>query len=135
MVISKSETRIILVEDKENMQMLFTEYLSKLGYSQIEVSDDGFDVLNKVVKYKPHLILMDTDIPGPSGYVICRRLNQHEFGARMAIIGMSEDDSVERKQLWLKAGADFFLPKGEITLENLSLLEEKIQTALGKYYY
>ncbi|MEM4268157.1 MAG: response regulator [Candidatus Woesearchaeota archaeon] len=64
--------KIMIVDDEKHIVELVKITLGD-EYDYIEAYD-GNDVLNKIKKVKPDLILLDIMLPGVDGYEICQRL-------------------------------------------------------------
>lgn len=123
----KENIKILVVDDNTIDRHLFSLILKEIGYSQIEQAVDGHNALEVAESYKPHLILMDTQMPMLSGYEVCRQIKQQEDGQNIAIIGMSNGPYEEK---WLQAGADYFVWKEKISN---SFLDSIIQQVLKAY--
>lgn len=131
MPILKSQIRTLIVEDSTDYQRIIQQRLSQLGYSNLEIVGNGGHVLDKAREYQPHLILMDTQLPGMMGYEACKAVREQPWGKRIAILGMSGNFGLDR--IWEEAGADGFVHKDYFFNENKEILDQKIQQALLKY--
>ena len=129
-MILKPNTKILLVEVEVWYQQIFQMILQDLGYLKIETDGNGVTVVEKAREYLPHVILMDTHLPGQEGYEACRQMRAEEWGKHMTILGMSTAGSFHSK--WRDAGADGFFYK-DVFLRYPNKLDEKIQQALEKY--
>jgi CheY-like chemotaxis protein len=60
--------RILVVEDYENLQIIYKEALTGAGY-EVDVTGDGLDALNIAAKaeHQPDLILLDLLLPHMGG--------------------------------------------------------------------
>ena len=66
------------------------------GIPELEVvgeASDGLEVLRKVEKLKPDIVLMDLSMPNMGGIEATRQLSQVEPGVRVLILTVHEDDS------------------------------------------
>ncbi len=133
--ISRQETRVLIVDDDYEYMNLIGQSLERNGYSKIEDCTDGNDAIRLAGEYKPHVILMDTqlfkgraeDQPETTkthGYVACREIRAQDCGKDIAIIGMS---SIDYREKWMDAGADDFAAK-----PFGSEIDDIIQNALEK---
>ena len=65
--------RVMIVEDNELNMKLFHDLLEAHGYATIQTRN-GKDVLQLARRHKPHLILMDIQLPEVSGLDVTRWL-------------------------------------------------------------
>jgi CheY-like chemotaxis protein len=94
----------ILVADDDSINLEFFEVmLSKLGFV-VEKTDNGDDVMEKVKKFHPDLLLLDNILPGMSGWEITKALKGDNNFKGMPIIMLSALDDVKDKSPHLKQG-------------------------------
>ena len=66
-------SKILIVEDDNEIAMLEKDYLEISGY-ETELIQDGCQVVDAVLSGDYDLILLDLMLPGSSGYDICREI-------------------------------------------------------------
>ncbi len=59
-------SKILIVEDEENIRLLYKEELEDLGYEVIQASD-GREAMKKYDLHKPDLMILDIQLPGMDG--------------------------------------------------------------------
>lgn len=101
-------------------------------YSQIRQERNGPRALDLAREYRPGLVLMDTNMPGPHGYEVCQQMRREDYGQTAAIIGMSGNSDPELERKWLQAGADDFVEKGTVNSAKEDFYA-RILAALEKY--
>lgn len=113
-IFGKSQNqRLLIVEDKPDVVKLFTiEIKGAFPTLEIESSDNGISALVKVGQFKPHILLLDIDLPRLNGIEVCRLLKQDPATKDIQIIGISglADPDIDKK--CLEAGATGFVLKG-----------------------
>jgi len=101
----------ILLADDENVNLDFFEVmLSKLGFV-VEKVDDGLEVIEKVKKFQPDLIILDNIMPGMTGREITKVLKNDPNYKDIAIIMLSALDDVKDKVAGFDAGVDDYITK------------------------
>jgi CheY-like chemotaxis protein len=101
----------ILIADDEHVNLeAFELMLSKLGYV-VEKSDNGSDVIEKVKKFHPDLIILDNIMPGMTGREITKLLKDDPNYKNISIIILSALDDVKEKVACFEAGADDYITK------------------------
>lgn len=109
-VARRPTTRVVVADDEAPVTDLLTRVLSKDGYS-VETAADGLAALEAVQRIKPHLVLLDVNMPGMDGIEVCRHIKQdpaHRLTPVVLITGMAQR---EKRIEGAEAGADDFLGK------------------------
>jgi len=101
----------ILIADDETINLDFFEVmLSKLGFV-VEKCDDGAEVIEKVRKFLPDLIILDNIMPGMTGREITKHLKNDPNLKNISIIMLSALDDVKDKVAGFEAGVDDYITK------------------------
>jgi DNA-binding response OmpR family regulator len=106
--------KLCIIEDDEGIQDVLKIILKKAGY-QIDVLPDGNSIMEDHYS-TPDLFLIDKQLPGPDGVVICRHLKQDEATASIPVVMMSAYPNIA--EFSALAGADAFIEK-PFKVENL----------------
>ncbi len=78
---------------------------------EIGLAADGPSALAAVKAREPDLLILDLNMPGLSGYEVCREVKRNPGTARVPILMLTAQASVEHKLEGFEAGADDYLPK------------------------
>ncbi len=100
-------SRILVVDDEQNICELLSLYLIKEGYS-VEVAGDGEAAMEKFASFNPDLILLDIMLPKKDGWQVCREIRQT---SNVPIIMLSAKGETFDKVLGLELGADDYVTK------------------------
>ena len=73
---SEQMSRIMIIEDNENLKKELIEFLSRYGYDSYGV-EDYKNVVNIILNDKPDLVLLDINLPYYDGYFICREIRKN----------------------------------------------------------
>jgi putative two-component system response regulator len=108
--LKRSGTRVLVVDDEPAVTELLRRLLTREGY-EVHTAGDGTAGLEAVVAHRPHVVLLDVNMPGISGIDVCRRIKSDpatRLTPVVMITGMSQRDKrIESAE----AGADDFLGK------------------------
>lgn len=98
---------ILVVDDEPQIRRVMRTTLSSHGYTVLEAKD-GPEALEQVRSGRPDLILLDVNLPGPSGLEICREVRaSSDAPIIMLTVRNTERDKVHA----LDAGADDYVVK------------------------
>ncbi len=67
--------RILIIDDNHSLVRIMENVLTREGFQAL-TAFDGVEGMEKAVNEKPDLIILDIEMPGPSGYQVCRQLQQ-----------------------------------------------------------
>lgn len=102
-----NKTKILIVDDDNNIAELISLYMTKECYETMIVND-GESALEAVDSFQPNLILLDIMLPGIDGYQVCREVRSKYS---IPIIMLSAKGEVFDKVLGLELGADDYIEK------------------------
>jgi len=106
----KAKTRILVVEDDEDILELVSYNLEKEGY-QVVRAMTGEEALACVEEEAPHLVLLDLMLPEIDGLEVCRRLKREEESAAIPIVMLTAKGEETDIVTGLESGADDYITK------------------------
>jgi signal transduction histidine kinase len=101
---------ILYIEDNADNQRLVRRILEARGYDVL-LAGDGPDGLAMARESRPHLILVDINIPGLDGYETTTRLRGMEHLHGIPIVAVTADSRVGARERSLVAGCDGYITK------------------------
>ena len=119
---------ILIVDDDAAFRELVRSLLARIGYAVVETGD-GDEALEVARAERPSLVLLDVDLPGLSGYEVCRALRDR-YGEELSIIFVS-GRRTEHLDLvgGLLIGADDYVMKPFQTAEFLARVRRHLSRA------
>jgi adenylate cyclase len=102
--------RVLVVDDDPDMAGFLVRLLVQQGL-QADIAGDGAEALAKIAASPPDLVLLDVQMPGASGFDICRRLKASEATALLPVVLVTALEDHDSRVLGIEAGADDFLSK------------------------
>jgi DNA-binding response OmpR family regulator len=101
-------TKILVVEDDPHILLGLEEVLKSEGF-EVTVCSRGDQVLERVAKDRPGLILLDVMLPGLSGYDVCRQLRARKVAVPVLMLTAKSQEL--DKVVGLDLGADDYMTK------------------------
>ena len=119
---------ILVAEDNEVNQLVFTQILGETGYS-VQIVANGRKAVEARARLRPRMILMDVSMPEMNGLEATAEIRRCEAleGAHVPIVGVTAHALKGDRERCLEAGMDDYLPK---PISPKSLLE-KLERWLG----
>jgi DNA-binding NarL/FixJ family response regulator len=122
--------RILIVDRDRHSRMLISRVLERVGYTTYE-AEAGEEALAMAKRERPAVVIIETHLPGMSGYEVCRELKD-EFGEELAIIFVSETRTEPSDRVaGLLIGADDYLVKPFDPNELLARVRRRLPAPLA----
>jgi two-component system KDP operon response regulator KdpE len=122
---------ILVVDDEAPMRKLLTSNLKASGYG-VRSAADGLEALQLVEEHEFDLLVLDVNIPGPSGLQVLEAVRR---GAHMPVLMLSARGRERDKIEALDLGADDYLTKpfgiGELLARVKALLRRGVDAPRG----
>ena len=99
--------QIMVADDDFSMRMLLEETLYAQGY-QVLSFDNGESLLQAFTDQRPDLILLDINMPGKSGFEVCRQIRQQYYSLVPVVIMTNLTDLVSIEKSYQVGACDFF---------------------------
>ena len=123
--------RILIVDDSPINLKLVKILLLKEGY-QVQTSPDAEEGLKSIQVSKPHLILMDIQLPGMDGLEMTRRLKASPETADIKVVALTAYAMKGDEEKARAAGCDGYITKPIDTQAFPGLIKEQLQTGSEK---
>jgi len=109
---------VLIIDDHENTREVIGEYLKAEGFL-VTCCANGADGLDLVKERRYDAIVVDYNMPDMNGDDLVKRMRSRRPNA--LIIGFSAE---RREREFLKAGADAFMNKSDVTKDLIPLLKK-----------
>ena len=117
-------TRILICDDDRDMVLMPARVLEKEGY-EVRIETESTQIVEKVIEYKPAVILMDLWMPEVDGEQAIRKLRRHKDTQHIPVILFSAIPRLEEIAIRLKVP---YLSKPFQVAELKTLLKESLET-------
>ncbi|MCJ8154393.1 response regulator [Chryseobacterium sp. SSA4.19] len=114
-----SKKKILIFDDDTTILEVITIIFEENGF-QVEISETSHDILERVARYRPDVILMDNWIPRIGGVEATKLLKNHEEFKNIPVIYVTANNDIVA--LAREAQADDYVAKPF----NLDDLEQKV---------
>ena len=118
--------KILIVEDDKSLCNNIKEEISKWGFETASI-ENFENILEEFAKYKPHLVIMDINLPYFDGFYWCKKTRDM---SKVPIIFLSSRDSNMDIIMAVNMGGDDFVTKPF----SIDILVAKIQAILRRAY-
>jgi PAS domain S-box-containing protein len=121
----KSEARILVVDDSDDLRNVFCRLLSRAGYEVLSAKT-GQECLRVVTEQEPDLVLLDMVLPDMSGIQVCKQIKSDEQTNGTLVLSISGVQTSGISQAAsLDGGADGYITKpidGQALLAHVNAL-------------
>ena len=116
----QAATRIMVVDDSITIRKVTARLLTRQGYEVI-TARDGLDAVGLLDERRPHLILLDVEMPRMDGFEFAAHVREHPELGSVPIIMITSRSGAKHRERAARLGVNSYL--GKPYLEN-DLLEE-----------
>lgn len=120
--------KILIIEDDRNLLKELMEFLENRGYEALSV-ENFLKASEKVLEIKPDLVILDINLPGISGFDICREIKEK---SNIPVLMLTSRVGIEDEIKGLEIGADEYLAK-PVDTRMLILRMEKLLDLFGHF--
>ncbi len=119
--------KILIIDDDRDLSMVIADMLESYGY-YVDCADDADGAFGLLSEHTYHLILLDINLPGTTGFELCRELRRvSTVPVIFASARTSEDDRITGFDI----GGDDYLPKPYSMKELLSRVNALVRRSYG----
>lgn len=119
--------KILVVDDNRENIMLVRDVLEVASYEVIEALH-GLAAIELVPQAQPDLILLDVNMPGMSGFEVCKVLKSDEKTKHIPVIMLTAQSDVDSRVHGIESGADDYMAKPYSPRELLARVERSVRS-------
>ncbi|WP_165228836.1 response regulator [Aquisphaera insulae] len=101
---------VLIVDDSAGDRALFRTIMTRGGYTVQDVSR-GRDALPKALEMRPHIIVLDVNLPDMDGLAVCREIRGNGLLANVPVLMLTVRHDDADVLAGLEAGADDYVAK------------------------
>jgi CheY-like chemotaxis protein len=106
----RHERRVLIVDDDVDSAEMLAEAASIHGCA-FEVAHDGPTAVDAAKRYRPHVVILDLELPGMSGYEVARQLRKEVELAPLKLIALTGHGREADREKTREAGFDAHVVK------------------------
>lgn len=122
-----SDKHILIIDDDEDLSFVIADMLENYGY-KVTYAPDGETAFDLLSEHTYHLILLDINLPGTTGFALCKELREV---STVPVIFASARTSETDRITGFDIGGDDYLPKPYSMQELLSRVNALIRRTYG----
>jgi DNA-binding response OmpR family regulator len=111
MVMKAGRTRVLVVEDEQDIAGLIKHALEREAAVEVEIAASGDTALKSVTHEVPDLVILDLNLPVLSGVEVCRIMRGRAETAKVPIIMLTARSTESDRITGLDVGADDYITK------------------------
>ena len=78
--------RICYVEDDEDIQRIVRMSLERVGKMTVDVVSDSMTAIDRIIAFKPELVMLDWMMPGMDGPTLFRKMKEVEHTKALPVV-------------------------------------------------
>lgn len=124
----RRKPRVLNVEDDETVSEIVQSILNNEGML-VRGLKEPIQTIQALEEFRPDLLLLDVQMPGISGYDVCRLIRSDSNWKSLPILFLTANGGYEARTLAFEAGADDFIAKPVVETELLTRVTAHLKRA------
>jgi CheY-like chemotaxis protein len=121
-------TKVLLVEDEDQLRRVMKDLLERDGYIVAEARD-GVQALDQVDRYAPDIVVLDLNLPGLDGYSVLQQLRSRPATRAIPVMVLTAKGDEDNEVRVFELGADDFITKPF----RARALSARLEAVLGRH--
>ena len=123
--VDPSRITVLVADDEPGLRGLLRTIFTLEGYQLLEASD-GTEAWHLLQEHRPHVAILDWNMPGYTGDALCTMLKEHPDLAHTPVILLTARTSTRDRMAGQEAGADAYLTKPFSSSELLATVQRLV---------
>lgn len=119
-------TKILLVDDEPNILIALEFLFEQEGYI-VQTAFDGIQALEKLVTFRPSIIVLDVMMPGLDGFEVAKRIRMMEGFDDVRIVFLTAKGTAQDKRKGYGSGGEVYITKPFDNDELLRTVSEVVE--------
>jgi len=120
--------KVLIVDDDKKLSFILSSQFKAQGY-EVAIADDGIEAIVLARSFRPHVIIMDYNLPRMNGVEVTRHLKQDPETMRIPVIMLTGRVCTEDVVAGLDTGAEEYVTKPFEVAELLARVRATMKTA------
>ena len=116
--------KILIVDDNLSITKMLSRMLALDGSYEVDVANNGYQAMDKMLSFNPQLVILDLSMPGMSGQETLVKIKEIDPNAKVIIASAHGDEKT--KEFCLRNGASGYMSKPYTAAD----VSDKIKTVL-----
>ncbi len=121
-----TKTRILIVDDEAEIVDMLRDLLSQQTTYDVQTARNGFEAGLAAEKIKPHVILLDINLPDLNGKEVCKIIRMNADLQMTKVVAMSGGLSEDEAKALLTQGFEGFLKKPFTVQQVIQAIEDAV---------
>ncbi len=121
-------SRVLVVDDNEATLRALCHIVAADGVEVVGLSNP-YHLVEALAEHRPDLLLLDVELPGPSGFDLCRILRAMPEWQHLPVLFITSQVGVAFRVEAFQAGADDYLSKPVLREELLARMHSRLERA------
>jgi DNA-binding response OmpR family regulator len=122
----ESTTKILLVDDEPNILIALEFLFEQEGYI-VETAFDGIQALEKLLLFRPSIIVLDVMMPGLDGFEVAKRIRMLDGFDDVRIVFLTAKGTAQDKRKGYGSGGEVYITKPFDNEELLRTVSEVVE--------
>ena len=107
---SKGPVRVLIADDNRDAVMVLSILLRSEGY-EVRLAQGGREALAQAAEFRPHVALLDLEMPDCSGFRVAQELSRGSNGEPPVLVAVTACTEAEAREMAQVSGFQHFVSK------------------------